>query len=89
MKNITMKITIDEAAHTVTLRRAGCKLDESRIYSDKPEAVASIWLDLAAYAMQEAFILEHCADFAPPAYTGKERREMALRICETHKSAFE
>ena len=89
MKNITMKITIDEQAHTVALRRVGCKLDETKTYSDSPAAIAATWRDLAEYAMREAFYLEHINEFSMPSFTNAERVKMAARICEEHKSIFE
>ena len=89
MQTITMKITIDEAAHTVALRRVGCKLDESKTWSDSPAAIAATWRDLAEYAMREAFYLEHTNDFVLPSFTNAERVKMAARVCEEHKSIFE
>ena len=89
MKEITMKIRIDERAHTVELRRAGCKIPEAKAYSDTPAAVAATWRDLAAYAMREAFYLEHSGDFCAPEYTNAERVKMALSVAEEHKNIFE
>lgn len=86
MKEITMKIRIDERAHTVELRRAGCKVPEVKAWSNSPEAIAGIWRDLAEYAMREAFYLEHINDFLLPDFTNAERVKMAARICEEHTS---
>ena len=89
MKEITMKIRIDEKAHTIELRRAGCSVPESKVFGDSPEALAGIWRDLADYAMREAFDMEHSRDFCAPEYTNEEREKMALKVSDEHKSIFE
>lgn len=80
MKEITMKIRIDETAHTVELRRAGCKVPEAKVYTDTAAAVAGIWRDLADYAMREAFYLEHSGEFCATEYTNAERVKMAVSV---------
>ena len=89
MKEITMKIRIDEKAHSAELRRVGCKVPEFMIFDDSPEAVAGAWLALAAYAMENAFLLEHSRDFCAPRFTNAEREKMAARICEEYKNLLE
>ena len=89
MKEITMKIRIDERKHTVELRRVGCKVPEYMIYDDSAECVAGAWRELAAYAMESAFLTEHSRDFCAPPFTNAEREKMAARICEEYKNIFE
>lgn len=89
MKEITMKIRIDDKAHTAELRRVGCKVPEFMIFDDSAEAVASVWRALAAYAMESAFLLEHSRDFCAPPFTNAEREKMAARICEEYKNLLE
>lgn len=89
MKEITLKISIDERHHTAEFRRVGCRVPETKVYDDSPEALAGIWRDLADYAMREAFNLEHSRDFCAPDYTNAEREKMALKVSEEHKNIFE
>lgn len=86
MKEITMKIRIDERKHETELRLVGCKIPQFWIQDDSPEAVAAAWRALAAYAMDCAFGVEHCHDFCAPDFTNEEREKMAARICEEYKN---
>lgn len=89
MKQVTMIIKIDERRHTVELRRAGCSAPAYLIGAADPEAVAGAWRALAAYALESAFCAEHSRDFCAPAFTNREREQMALRVCDEYKNLFE
>lgn len=89
MKEITMKIRIDEKKNTTELRRVGCTVPEFMIWDDGIDAVAGAWRALAAYAMEAAYLTEHAKDFCPALFTNAERRNMAARICEEYQNLFE
>ena len=89
MKEITLKIRINEDAHETELRRVGCKVPDYWIQSDSADAVASAWRALAAYALENAFLVEHSKDFCAPLFTNAEREEMARRVCEEYKNLLD
>lgn len=86
MKEITMKIRIDERKHATELRRVGCTIPEFWMQDDSADAVAAAWRALAAYAMESAFCVEHYNDFCAPDFTNEEREKMAARICDEYKN---
>lgn len=86
MKEIALKIRIDDKNKTVELRRTGCKVPEFMIFDNSAGAMAEAWRALAAYAMENAFLMEHSGDFCPPSFTNEERRKMAARITEEYKN---
>lgn len=84
---MTLTITIDHKKPCTTFK-AG-KILQSLTMNTSPSAVAGVWRDVAAYALEMAFNAEHSLDVEKPIFTDTDRQAQALYMLDEHKNIFE
>lgn len=88
-KAISYEVIIDETAHTVEVKRQGCKVPIFGAWDTSPYTIAEAWRAVADAALEEAHGQQYREAFNPPVYDSTYRQYQFNQLKDEHRNIFE